>query len=486
MFKKFLNASIIFVALFCLEINFVYAYDFVNSNNESGVTQMIEDIYEKKDIYETMFDLKDSDALLNMMSSRYLWWPIGSAETTTINGKTFAMGAPQSIGISDGFGCGYSWRGGDGCHNAIDISGLGLTPGTINVIAAKDGIVLYPTSDSQTQFEDKGYYKNPDGGGCGNYVILQHSDGVYTVYCHMAKNSITVRANDTVRQGEVIGKVGHSGSSTGPHLHFSVRVGGVAGKFGVDPLDYVDPTNPRPIDNGSSFSLISTTLTRDEFIAKMNDYCKRSGNKGFCNNFASIAGDIYDTSLKNHVNPELVVVTAGAESSWTLEGACAYTNNFWGIKITNGKTCNEGGVYSSVLEGVEAYAEVLASYSPGGSLAGKVTDTYKARQSAGCSLSGHGLPGTLEGMQSLYSWVGAFRYSPGNNTLGGCVYLDGPMYEKGYCVVKPTCTKYDPTSDAKNVGVCPETTRTTICEQNDYTAWQLKKKTQMRYNIFGL
>lgn len=490
MFKKILKLCFVFITLFCCGINCISAYDYVNQANESEVTNIINTIYDQKETYEALFGLDDSEALLNMMSSVRYWWPIGSIETTTISGIDFATGAPHTVLTSNGFGCTEEnrWRD-SGCHNGLDISGLGLTPGTINVIAAQDGKVIYPSEDWQTNYNDEGYYRNPDGGGFGNYVMIQHSDGVYTIYGHLAKNSITVRAGDTVRQGQVIAKVGHSGSSTGPHLHFEVRVGGQSNIYAVDPYEYIDPSNPRP--NGfSSFSITSTTLTKEEFVAKMRNYCARTKalwyNQSFCENFADNAGAIYDVSVRNHVNPELVVVTAGAEEWWTLSDGCKATNNYWGIKITNGKTCTGGGIYSSILEGVEAYAGVIAEYVPGGYYEQKIIDTNNQREAAGCDPAGHGGPGTLEGMQMMYSWVGAFRYNPGNNTLGGCVYLDGPMYVKGYCNIKPTCTSYDPTSDAKNVGICPENSRTTICEQNDYTAWQLKKKIKMRYDIFGL
>ena len=64
----------------------------------------------------------------------------------------------------------------------------------------------------------------------------------------MYANSITVFAGDLVEQGQVIGKMGTSGNSTGPHLHFEIRNGGNASRFKVDPLLYVDPDNPRPMD----------------------------------------------------------------------------------------------------------------------------------------------------------------------------------------------------------------------------------------------
>jgi len=69
--------------------------------------------------------------------------------------------------------------------------------------------------------------------GYGNMVRLRHADGTETVYAHNAANM--VRSGETVAAGEVIGLVGSTGRSTGPHLHFEVRVHNRA----VDPIPYL-------------------------------------------------------------------------------------------------------------------------------------------------------------------------------------------------------------------------------------------------------
>ncbi len=176
-------------------------------------------------------------------------WPIGSMDITTIDGREHALGAPATVTITSYFGSTESFRVAG--HGAIDISGVSSV-GTVPVIAAKEGTVIYPTSQSQTQFADNGHYGSKDGGGYGNYVIIQHDNDTYTLYGHLAQNSITVKAGDTVSQGQVIGKLGHSGSSTGPHLHFEMRAGGNSSANRVDPLKYVDPKNPRPASYASS------------------------------------------------------------------------------------------------------------------------------------------------------------------------------------------------------------------------------------------
>jgi murein DD-endopeptidase MepM/ murein hydrolase activator NlpD len=70
-------------------------------------------------------------------------------------------------------------------------------------------------------------------GGYGNLVVLDHGNGLSTAYGH--QSDIVVGVGQSVAQGQLIGYVGSTGHSTGPHLHFEVRVNGSP----VDPLGYL-------------------------------------------------------------------------------------------------------------------------------------------------------------------------------------------------------------------------------------------------------
>lgn len=91
-------------------------------------------------------------------------------------------------------------------NNGIDIASPIGTP----IRASADGVVVV------SKFREG----NPWFGGFGNFVVIEHSGGVKTLSAHMS--AVNVSVGQSVSQGDVIGKVGNTGRSTGPHIHFEV------------------------------------------------------------------------------------------------------------------------------------------------------------------------------------------------------------------------------------------------------------------------
>ncbi len=151
-------------------------------------------------------------------------------------------------------------------HNGID---FGMPIGT-PIFAAADGMVT-----------KIGW----DAAGYGNYLILQHQ-GFQTLYAHL--NRVLVKYKDMVKEGQHVADSGNTGFSSGPHLHFELRIPGFSGAYNkgeVDPLQFVkaversqqssndemrlrvvaDSLNVR--DNPSMQAQVLSTLSRDKEIS---------------------------------------------------------------------------------------------------------------------------------------------------------------------------------------------------------------------------
>ena len=99
-------------------------------------------------------------------------------------------------------------------HQGIDIGSVGFGA---PVVAAADGVVTYAG----------------ELGSYGNCVMIYHGNGITTLYAH--GQEILAKNGADVKQGDVIMKAGSTGNSTGPHLHFEVRINGIT----TNPLNYV-------------------------------------------------------------------------------------------------------------------------------------------------------------------------------------------------------------------------------------------------------
>ena len=137
-------------------------------------------------------------------------------KTVSLGDISFTWPCPASGRITSGFGGRKSpTKGASSNHQGIDIS----APTGTSIVAAAAGEVVIATYSSSA----------------GNYVMISHGGGVYTVYMHAS--SLLVSQGQSVKKGQTIAKVGSTGYSTGSHLHFGVRVNGSY----VNPTKYVSP-----------------------------------------------------------------------------------------------------------------------------------------------------------------------------------------------------------------------------------------------------
>ena len=127
------------------------------------------------------------------------------------------------------------FRGAAAMHAGIDLAGPVGTP----IYATADGVV-----------SDAGW----NSGGYGNLIKIDHGRGIETRYAHLS--SINIREGQSVKRGQMIGRMGSTGRSTGSHLHYEVRIDGRA----VNPVPFMKATdyllamqrnaNNRPMDGG--------------------------------------------------------------------------------------------------------------------------------------------------------------------------------------------------------------------------------------------
>ncbi|MBP3255478.1 MAG: peptidoglycan DD-metalloendopeptidase family protein [Clostridia bacterium] len=170
------------------------------SEQESKLQKQIQEYKDEQDRLEKMIALVSEYYVYNGdISGAVMTWPVAKSGTYITSGYGVRVHPIQ--GILKG-------------HTGIDIGNAGYGA---PVIAAADGIVTLAS-----------YY-----GGYGNCVMINHGNGVSTLYGH--GQAILTEVGKEVKRGEIIMEVGSTGQSTGPHLHFEVRINGSP----VNPLPYL-------------------------------------------------------------------------------------------------------------------------------------------------------------------------------------------------------------------------------------------------------
>lgn len=114
-------------------------------------------------------------------------------------------------------------------HTGVDVN-RGVQEGVSQIVAVANGVVAQSVALKNANGTYRSY---------GEYVTIDHQNGLYTAYCHMYPNSRKVSTGQTVQQGQILGLLGTTGNSSGPHLHFEVRSGRNSSSSAVNPLNYL-------------------------------------------------------------------------------------------------------------------------------------------------------------------------------------------------------------------------------------------------------
>lgn len=183
-------------------------YEEILREGQNGVTQ-----YKLRLSYidgeQTDYTVTSEEVLSEPVAEQILVGTGAPAAEESVSASGFIWPLPHTHNITSLMG--ERWGR---MHNGIDIAG-GDDYGQ-PFVAADGGTVVWAGND---------------GGGYGNYVMIDHGNGYMTVYGHASE--LACSTGDYVSQGDVIGYVGSTGNSTGPHLHFEIRLDG----------DYQDPLN---------------------------------------------------------------------------------------------------------------------------------------------------------------------------------------------------------------------------------------------------
>ncbi len=186
------------------------------TNQAQAQLAMVERLRSNREALEAAEEqlLRDSESLRQLIQQRVGSGRFGTAAYPPILWGSGPMGLPSNGEISSRFG----WRthpilGTRRFHAGLDFAADYGSP----IRAAERGVVIF-----------SGWY-----GGYGNAVIIDHGNGITTLYGHASE--LYVNEGQTVQRGEAIAAVGSTGLSTGPHLHFEVRKSGEP----VDPIAYL-------------------------------------------------------------------------------------------------------------------------------------------------------------------------------------------------------------------------------------------------------
>lgn len=397
----------------------------------------------------TIMGIEEENSKYNPMMSYGFWWPIGSQEITTDEkGNEYAKDAPSAISITSDYKDRNPERPD---HNGIDIGstdteGVYQGKGYHYIIASKDGTVI------TSHLSDT----------AGEYVAIDHGNGIITKYMHMYENSRRVEVGDTVKQGQIIGIMGNTGSvrpiptvdnpSAGTHLHFQIELNGEV----VDPLQYVSSEHPR---GGVGIDIFDISISKEEFISCVSNYKKEDIN--YQNYMVEYAEDFYDICTEYEINPQLAFAHSCLETGYGSSDKVRTKNNYFGMGAYNENPDN-ASAYDTPGDSIRAYCDWIIDNSTLG------TSAYLANIETAVQLSEYNE--MLIGTPDTNLYVLYIRYAQLYQVhLEG---KDGDPYYWSEIMYGERCNH-------------SEGSPTTFQEQADYAVYTTNQRLNIIENIFG-
>lgn len=170
------------------------------TKGENGIREVVQQVTEINGV-QTASEVLYTTVVKKPVDAVYV---VGTKKGSTVGSGSFAWPVPGVRTISSPFG--YRWGK---LHKGVDISTSGIYGRT--VVAADSGTATVKRTAS----------------GYGLHIVISHGNGYSTCYAHLS--AVNIKSGAVVAKGQAIGRVGNSGHSTGPHLHFEIRKNNVPG-----------------------------------------------------------------------------------------------------------------------------------------------------------------------------------------------------------------------------------------------------------------
>ncbi|WP_203909953.1 M23 family metallopeptidase [Rhizocola hellebori] len=254
-----------------------------------------------------------------------------------------------------------------GCHHGVDIIAARWTP----IYAVHAGVVQTSRCGSPNCDIDG----SPQTSGCGWYVGINHPDGTGTLYCHMVQRP-EVSVGQSVSTGQVIGYVGTSGNSSGPHLHFQTHNGASNNdNLAVNPVPFM---SARGVNLAGGSTPPPTQPPAGTYWVDTFAAAPGSATPGGAQTGTLYAGRNYvycrvwgpNVQVGSAFNHWWLKTDLDSGSPWQNQWVSAYYLSRWGNDVAKDNNGNDIPGCAATKYTVDTFADAPGRSSPGGAQTG--------------------------------------------------------------------------------------------------------------------